>query len=214
MTCVDVLFPVTGRMIPADHRYALYRAVRACVGPALQQIEGVGIAAICGEPGGRGVLLLTPRSVLRIRTPQEHAALWDCLRGRLLRIDGHSVQLGAPSTEPLRPAPVLGCPLVTIKGCDRIDAFLRAARRQLDRLGIGGRIVIPPRRAGAHAGRPARRVLRVAQRLIVGYALRVEELGPEESLRLQVHGIGGRRRMGCGIFVPAQVGRGTGPRGV
>ena len=37
---------------------------------------------------------------------------------------------------------------------------------------------------------------------IVGFALRVEELTAEESIRLQEKGIGGRRRFGCGIFVP------------
>jgi CRISPR-associated protein Cas6 len=38
---------------------------------------------------------------------------------------------------------------------------------------------------------------------VVGYALRVNGLTEEGSIRLQEEGLGGRRRMGCGIFVRA-----------
>jgi CRISPR-associated protein Cas6 len=45
-------------------------------------------------------------------------------------------------------------------------------------------------------------VVRVTNRRIVGFALRVTALNVDESLRLQAQGLGGRRRMGCGVFVP------------
>jgi len=32
----------------------------------------------------------------------------------------------------------------------------------------------------------------------------VQGLDADESLKLQEHGIGGRRRFGCGIFVPVR----------
>ena len=38
---------------------------------------------------------------------------------------------------------------------------------------------------------------------IVGFAVRVEDLTAEESIGLQEAGIGGRRRFGCGVFIPA-----------
>ena len=37
---------------------------------------------------------------------------------------------------------------------------------------------------------------------MIGYALRVFGLTAEESIRLQEEGLGGRRRMGCGVFLP------------
>jgi CRISPR-associated protein Cas6 len=89
----------------------------------------------------------------------------------------------------------------------RCDA---AARTQLDDLGIGGTVTIPIRRgiasfepegAGSH-DQLQRRTLRVRDKVIVGYAMVVEGLTAEESVCLQENGIGGRRRFGCGIFVP------------
>jgi len=54
-----------------------------------------------------------------------------------------------------------------------------------------------------------RRVMRIKDKTIVGFQVVVAELTAEESITLQEHGLGGRRRMGCGIFVPLR-GR-TGP---
>jgi CRISPR-associated protein Cas6 len=51
-------------------------------------------------------------------------------------------------------------------------------------------------------GKPLRRVLDVKGRKIVGYAMQVAGLTAEESIRLQEEGLGGRRRMGCGLFMP------------
>ncbi len=45
---------------------------------------------------------------------------------------------------------------------------------------------------------------RIKEVRIVGFALLVEGLRPDESLRLQEVGLGGRRHLGCGVFVPAQ----------
>ena len=49
-----------------------------------------------------------------------------------------------------------------------------------------------------------RRTLRVQDRVVVGYAVEVHGLSAPDSIRLQSLGIGGRRRFGCGIFIPAR----------
>ena len=41
-------------------------------------------------------------------------------------------------------------------------------------------------------------------REIAGFALALHGLGPADSLRVQSAGIGGERRLGWGIFVPAK----------
>jgi CRISPR-associated protein Cas6 len=51
-------------------------------------------------------------------------------------------------------------------------------------------------------GRPVRRVLRIKNKRIVGFPLTIPNLTAEESLLVQERGIGSRRRMGCGLFVP------------
>jgi CRISPR-associated protein Cas6 len=46
--------------------------------------------------------------------------------------------------------------------------------------------------------------MRVNGNDVVGYSVRFNDLRPEESLKLQIHGLGGKRRMGCGVFVKIQ----------
>ncbi|MFN4280239.1 type I-MYXAN CRISPR-associated protein Cas6/Cmx6, partial [Thermosynechococcus sp.] len=43
----------------------------------------------------------------------------------------------------------------------------------------------------------------VKQKKILGYQVLVKGLTPEESLRLQCYGLGGRQHFGCGWFYPA-----------
>ena len=40
--------------------------------------------------------------------------------------------------------------------------------------------------------------MRIRDKRVVGYAVLATGLTVEESIRLQEHGLGGRRRMGCG----------------
>ena len=77
-------------------------------------------------------------------------------------------------------------------------------RQRLEEMGVGGEPGIPLIQDRQWAGEPRRQVLRIKGKRIVGYALQVAGLNAEESVRLQELGLGGRRRMGCGFFVPYQ----------
>jgi CRISPR-associated protein Cas6 len=129
------------------------------------------------------------------------------LSGQELCIDGHVVRVGVPRVMALLPAANLISRMVTIKGFMEQAGFLDAAARQLGQLGISGqaRAVIPlAAAAGDGEEQPLRRVLRVKDKTIIGFALRVDDLTAEESLKLQEAGLGGRRHMGCGIFRPVR----------
>ncbi|HZT80067.1 MAG TPA: type I-MYXAN CRISPR-associated protein Cas6/Cmx6 [Gemmataceae bacterium] len=211
---IDLSFPVRGETLPTDHAYALYgalaRAVPALHGGGLRLL----LASIPGEYVGGGQLrLVAPRSRLRLRLPAEAISAALPLAGKALNVAGHTVRLGVPQVLPLVPAAALVARLVTMKRSDRREpsgtkrymdpaAFLGAARRQLEALGIRGEPAIPLISQGPHAGKPRRRVLRIKERRVVGYALQVTGLTAAESIRLQEHGLGGRTRMGCGFFVP------------
>ncbi len=210
MICVDLRFPIVGNTLPTDHGYALYAAVSRVVGAVGHELDAAGIHPVRGVPTGDGTLALTERSAVRIRTPVEHIATWLRLSGKRLDVAGHPIRLGVPRTLALRPAPTLHSPLVTIKGFEQPQTFLEAARRQLEALGIRGQVAIPVRESGAHAGEPMRRVLRIKDKTVVGFAVAVGELTAAGSLTLQEHGLGGRRRMGCGVFSPADF---RGPHG-
>jgi CRISPR-associated endonuclease/helicase Cas3 len=130
------------------------------------------------------------------------------LAGETLDVESHRVRIGTPRVEALVPASRVTSSLVLIKLARSIgqtvepEGFLRAARRQLIVLGISAEPAIPLVRRGPHAGEPRRRVLRVKDQTHAGYSMVVEALTAEESVRLQEAGIGGRRLMGCGLFMP------------
>ena len=48
--------------------------------------------------------------------------------------------------------------------------------------------------------------MRVKGQVIVGFAVQVKGLSAADSLKLQADGLGGRRRLGCGFFLPVRAG--------
>lgn len=215
-TYVDLVFPVFGNTLPIDHGYALYGAVAKRIewlhGEEAKQ-ERIGLFPVRGTPGGDGTLLIGPGSTLRFRLPAHRLPMFLAMAGKLIMVDSHRLQVGVPTVAALTPAATLISTLVLIKLADAKskeiggivapDAFLAAVRRQLDALGIAGEPGLLTHDDGPHAGLPRRRVIRVKQQTHVGYSTIISGLTAAESVRLQEQGIGGRRQMGCGLFVPA-----------
>lgn len=204
-TLVDLSFPLVGESLPLDHGYALYAAVSRQLGPGVHATNGIGLFPIRGlAAGNRQLHLDGERSRLRIRTPLERIPELLRLAGKQLELDGHRLRIGVPQTYALVPATMLGSRLVTIKGFRDPVPFLEAARRQLDELKIAGEAAIPLRTTGPHQGEPMRRVLRIKDKKVVGFAVIVSGLRADDSVQLQSIGIGGRRHMGAGLFLPAR----------
>ena len=78
--------------------------------------------------------------------------------------------------------------------------------RQLAALGIPGRLEVPHFHLGPRQGEARRHVVRIKDSAVICFPLVVRGLNPEDSLKLQEAGLGGRRRMGCGIFISADKG--------
>ena len=224
MHVVDMEFPVTGNPIAADHGYALYGSLSRLlpnVHPqgnkksssdkdSLAQI--LGIHPINGRLCGDRSLELTAQSRIRFRLPAEYIQDFLLLTGKILNLDSDRLTLGAPTIRQLTPAPRLYSRLVTIKGYQTENSFLEAVQGQLADLNIHGIASLVPRSGEVSLeGKNIRtegeelyirRTLRIADREIVGFAVRVQDLTAQESLDLQIRGLGGRRKMGCGIFIP------------
>jgi CRISPR-associated protein Cas6 len=201
MQTVYLSFPIVGDTIPLDHGYALYSAISRLV-PDLHRLRDVGIHPVRGLSAGQGKLRVTARSRLALRTSAAGIPRFLLLSGKTLDLDGHRVRIGVPQVLALRPTPGLAARMVTIRGFMEPAAFLEAAKRQLVALDISNEamVEIPVR---AQTNQFIRRTLRIKDKTIVGFAVRVCGLPVEESLRLQEAGLGGRRHMGCGVFVPA-----------
>jgi CRISPR-associated protein Cas6 len=75
------------------------------------------------------------------------------------------------------------------------DEFTEAVRRQLDALEVSSSVLIRPGKE---------RTLEISDKKVIGFELFLFGLNEEESIRVQESGIGGRRRMGCGLFLPTQ----------
>lgn len=190
---VDVAFPLKGKSLPLDHGYALFGAVSRIV-PVLHDEAEWGLFPVHGSRLGHGELSLLATSLLTIRMPQARVGDVLSLTGKSLGVDGREVVVGIPRIFPLQSRPVLQSRFVTIKKFHEEEApFAEAVRRQLTELDVS---------ADAKVTVGVRRVAKVANHTIVGFAVGIAGLNPAESLRVQTSGIGGRRHMGAGLFLP------------
>lgn len=195
---VSVHFPVQGRRLPADHGHSLYAAITRQL-PSLHGSGWLGIELISGVPWREGIIVLPINgSQLRLRIPAEHYSEVLPLSGATLDINGCAIRLGSPTARPLQPAPSLYARIVTIKKFTEAEPFLEAARRQVEALAISASLELPI----DENGRSRRRIIRIHNKAVVGFSLAAHRLSEEHSLKLQSNGVGGRRAMGCGVFIP------------
>ncbi len=198
---IVVRFPAQGKSLPADHGYALYSALARRL-PELHTARWLAIELISGIPWQQGIIALPTRhaAALHLRLPAAAFGKVIPLAGSRLDIDGHQLTLGLPTARPLTPAASLYARFVSIRNSTEPEPFLDAARRQLDALGIANTATLELPRD--EQGRFRRRILKIKYATIVGFSLAAHNLSDDDSLKLQTHGLGGRRKMGCGIFNP------------
>lgn len=202
---VDAAFPVRGETIPVDHGYPLFAALSQRL-PELHSRRHWSVHPVQGQYQGRGALTLTERSRVKIRLPAEEISQILGLAGAELDIEGRPCTLGFPKIFPLIPAPYLKSRLVVIKQPGKHpdkntspspEEFALAVRRQLARVPELGQ---DTERVEVEVG--PRRVLRIKGLAIAGHAVALRGFEAQGSIAVQVHGLGGRRHMGAGVFVP------------
>jgi CRISPR-associated protein Cas6 len=194
---VELCFRVIGQTLPAEHGYGLYSsAVRPC--PAIHTSNSIAIQTITGFPDKQGKIYLSDQSQLRIRLPGDHVPIIYPLAGKSLVIGGHRIQLGIPNIYMLKPHQRLRARLVVIKGFQEPEPFLEAVKRQLAALEISGQVEIPV----DATGKPDRKTIKIKRFTVVGFGVEISGLNDTDSLKLQTVGLGGKHKMGAGIFVP------------
>jgi len=210
---VDLKFALHGKEIPADHGFKLFSAISKLI-PELHDDPSIAIAPIKGVLLGNRKLGLTRNSTLTLRTPALKIKDVLLLAGKTLKIGPDKIRVGIPQPHTLQPCSQLHSRLVIIKGFMEPEPFLEAVQRQLTAKAIKGTPKLIeqhhiPKQNGTH-GKGSRspylrRTLEIHRKQIVGFALRISDLSEEDSLKLQIEGIGGRRRFGCGVFFQAKV---------
>ena len=193
VTKVDLAFALMAQQpIPADHGYALYGALSRAV-PSLHTTNGIGVHPIRGgqQVGGRRISLMS-RSRLVLRLDADAIGEVLSLAGKQLDVRGTKLRVGVPQVWALPPAAALRSRLVTTRNCQDQSRFEAELRRQLDVLHVSAEAIVTIAK---------RRTLRIKDKEVVGYEVILEGLTAEESLNIQESGLGGRRHMGCGVFV-------------
>lgn len=185
---VDLVFPVRGDTIAADHALLLARAVAARWTWWEDEPEA-GILPLWGLSRSDGQCYVGGRARLTLRIPRRRLAGADFPPGTELDIGG-TVVLGWRSVRELESMPVVHSHFVDVGTADE-GAFLTNCRGLLEARGMIAELV---------CGRPRR--LQGPRGTVHGYSLMVSGLRPEQTLALQHLGLGFHRELGCGLFVP------------
>ena len=188
---VDVAFPVAGEPVPLDHGYTLFSAICRVLGN-LHGAPWLSIHPLMGTARDGELSFRGHNLALRLRvTPAEIPRILP-LAGNTIELCGRPLQIGVSRVFALTPSPKLFARMAVIKGFMEEGPFEDAVRRRLDDLGVTARVEI---------GR--RRVMVVNGDHSVGFETVLHDISLEHSMVVQCAGIGGRQRMGCGVFVPA-----------
>ena len=189
---VDVVFPLDGETLSRDHAQALQQALCAQF-PWLNLEALAGVHPVKLVPGTDDPALLSRRARLLLRVgihrAEELMAVM-AVMGVDLNVSGHRLRLGAPHLRELHPHATLYAYKVASESADEV-ALMATLERELAALGVGGERV---------CGKRQRMV--VSGAAVNTFSLMLHALPPEQSLRLQQHGLGAHRLLGCGIFVP------------
>jgi CRISPR-associated endonuclease/helicase Cas3 len=189
-SALDVAFPLLGEGIALDHGYTLYAALCSLF-PAWHGADWLGIHPIFGHHEGPGRLRLGKHSALVLRVPPGRLRDILPLSGKSLPLGDDRVRVGLPQLRMLRPASALVAHRVTLR-----EVFTEADASQRLFQELHNKTIVAD--FSVRRAQP----LSVKGMRMVCFRVQLSGLSAENSVRLQVEGLGGRRRMGCGLLVP------------
>ena len=197
---VDLVYALSGRRLPADHGWALSRAIAAAL-PWFEDDPVAGLHLIHGaasingwqRPGPAGMIELSQRTRLVLRLGREQLAAGRQLCGQSLSIAGHAIDIGDARVRMLVPLPnVFAHYMMITPDTEDEDDFLAHTAGQLEHLAIRPSQILCGRQ----------RWISTPDGPIATRSLLLAELKASESIALQQLGLGPGRKVGCGIFVP------------
>lgn len=186
----DIHFELQGTLLPRDHGYALFLELSRLL-PWLPDEQLAAVHHIHGaETGKDDLLILSRRAKLVVRIPAYREADLMILTGQTIEVGGFKLTIGKGKARPLARHTPLYAHCVTTGSADE-EGFTRDVIRMLDELNITCRFI---------CGR--RQTITTAEGVAYGYSLMLHDLPVEQSILVQQRGMGGNRKIGCGIFIP------------
>jgi CRISPR-associated protein Cas6 len=199
-TIVDMVFDINCRCLPIDHAYSLSQAIQQAL-PWFEQEPQAGLHLIHGADSGNGwyrpedqdsKLYLSRRTKLMLRLPQHRLTDAQALSGTTLDIAGYSLTVGNAKQKSLVTMSVLFARHVLANLNQDEDIFLDNAVKQIQQIGIQCRKALCGK---THC-------FKLPGGELFTRSLMIADLKLQDSIILQEQGIGGGRKMGCGLFLP------------
>lgn len=193
---LDLAFELRGDILPQAYPFALEAALCQAL-PWFGDEPLAGVHPIRAPATDYGIVL-SRRARLVLRLPEARAEAATALCGRSLSIGAATLAIGPASLRPLAPFATLHAWNVASSAADA-QGFIDDVAMQLEALAVRAQLI---------CGRPE--ALAYGVRRVAGYGLALHGLSPADSLRLQQHGLGAARRLGCGIFLHHKIIEGAG----
>ena len=199
-TVVDLVFRMQCRALPVDHAHLLSRAIIDAL-PWFEQELDVGLHVIHGADSGNGwnrpegsaeLMYLTRRTRLELRLPAHRVDDARALIGATLEVAGNVMEIGEASTRPLSTITTLYTRHLVAPDAHSEQEFLARASADLEALGVRARKLLPG----------LANQLSHPQGPVHTRSLMIADLDQADALRVQERGLGPRRTMGCGLFIP------------
>lgn len=198
---IDLSFIVKCKCLPLEHMQSLYESLSEVL-PQLKDDKFAGIHPINGAESGNGwersddpnaLIYLSRRQKMTIRLSKEYLAEAENLVGQIINVAGYDIELGKTSIKKLSDLPTTFCRSIMIDNRMDEDDFLQWAFNELKALNITVNKMMAGKERIVKLPDGSERITR---------SLMVAELKQDESIRLQQHGMGEGRKLGCGIFMP------------
>ena len=198
---IDLSFVVKCKCLPLEHMQPLYESLSEVL-PQLKDDKFAGIHPINGAESGNGwersndpneLIYLSRRQKMTIRLSKDYLEEAESLAGQTINVVGNDIELGKTSIKKLSDLPTTFCRSIMVDSRMDEDDFLQWAFNELKVLDITVRKMMAGKERVVQLPNGGERIMR---------SLMVAELKQAESIRLQQHGLGEGRKLGCGIFLP------------
>ncbi len=199
---VDLLFQLSGRELPCDHAWHLMGAIQAVL-HWFGDDPHHGLHLIHPAASGNGwysptdvaaeTMYLPRRAKLGLRLPKALVEATSELEHCTLDVGGFEITTGESEVRPLSLHTTLNARHVLgEEGVDSESDFLAWASEQFAAMGVTAKRMVVGRTTTIHTD----------QSDLLTRSLMLADLKPQESLQVQRQGLGGERRLGCGLFIP------------
>ena len=198
---IDLSYVVKCKCLPLEHMHELYESLSKVL-PQLKDDKFAGIHPINGSESGNGwerssdpnaLIYLSRRQKLSIRISKDYLQDAENLIGQTINVSGYDIELGKTSIKKLSDLPTTFCRSIMVDSRMDEDDFLQWAFNELKSLDITVNKMMAGKERVVELSTGNERITR---------SLMVAELRQAESIRLQQHGLGEGRKLGCGIFLP------------